>query len=310
MAGMARQFSRAFRTSGVFESGFDKHQAKQDMIARGEVLSPQNKAANMPVTGHATMDKILDSTLELVRKAEASEGQYGTSIDNLNPRIYEDMIREKAENGCRTSSLQTYISHYNRAEEARAAFTGTERHDLSHLRDLAREIGNDQPLYESRAFEKPENVIEHMQDSRHQVFATLQEGMCARFNGIQGLTRESFQGTHLDHHTGKEVGIVQLTGKGRDYTNTRVPLEIYNQAKEYLDRHGEIQVSYRDYLNDIKQACDAVNERYTGSHAFRHNGIQRNYGEVTAASGGSAGLKQASEDAGHHRENITLVYLR
>lgn len=304
-----RQFQQAWQNDAHKGIGFDKHGYKESLREEGRSFDREARA-EMPMTSHARLDDVRQTMWEVAGKMRDSNGEFGTGLRDMDPKVYEAVLADKAANGVTVDSLLQYASRMERVEEMVSRATGEERRDLSSLREYAREHGTENVL-RSRAFQDPQAVIGNLQEEKHQVFARLQEGMCARFNGIDGLNRHSFQGTRVDELTGEAVGVVELTGKGKPYTNENVPLAVYNEAREYITFHGQMGVSYKEYLDDLKLACTLAHEEYTGSHAFRHNGIQRNYnGLVAAGHSDVVAMKRASEDAGHHRIDITHTYLR
>lgn len=293
------QLSTALHQSGIHQRGFDKHTAKAEGMDRRD----------MPITGDETWGKVKGMAKDFGDFVKAEYRDVRDMAD-LPKEAYRDFVQSKLDSGCKDSTCQAYISRLDRVEQARSIHTDTPRHDLSDLRAMSHEQGDRDLQDATRAFRDPQNVIEHIEDPQARAFASLQYGLGARFNGIQGLTRENFGEVRTDPATGREMGTVTLPGKGKEYENRYVPAEVFNRAKAYVETVGRVEIRENYYRDQIKDACRLTGEHYSGSHAFRHSAAQDSVAYWTPIVGHSAAKAFASETLGHHRPEITDTYLR
>lgn len=300
MAKNARaQLLTALNNSGVHDRGFDKHEAKAQGLSKED----------MPVTGDSTWDKIKGQAKDFGDFVKREFPDVRNMAD-LPKEAYREYILEKVEDGVKDSSCQAYLSRLNRVEQARAEHTGTQRHDLSDLRTMSHDLADRSATYPHRAYEDPHAVIRAIDDPGFRGIAGLQYDLAARVNGIQGMTVHSFKGTEFNAATGREMGIVELNGKGKPYQNRLVDLDTYERAKAYVQAVGTVSFQENDYRDAVRVACETIGERYAGSHAFRHNAAQAVYQEWAGKVGHDAAKSLASEALGHHRAEIIDVYMR
>ena len=84
-----------------------------------------------------------------------------------------------------------------------------------------------------------------------------------------------------------------------------------NKINSYIEKEKSFNVSYNSYSNALKKVVQEVGEKYSGTHGFRYNYAQNrmDFYQNQGYSRDEA-LKMTSENMGHHRAEITEVYLR
>lgn len=88
--------------------------------------------------------------------------------------------------------------------------------------------------------------------------------------------------------------------------------KISAELREMADSTGKVNlIPYKAYIAQIQAACAATGEKYTGSHAFRHNYARNRFNELRQGGMSVDRAKlQVSEELFHHRLDIVDKYLR
>ena len=98
-------------------------------------------------------------------------------------------------------------------------------------------------------------------------------------------------------------------------TYQRIESEVKNGKLIDSARDGGKVSAFRfnqdGYREALKSAANATGQDYTGSHGLRHNFAQNHYAKILGEGRSqNAALKETSRALGHHRSEITKVYLR
>jgi hypothetical protein len=143
-----------------------------------------------------------------------------------------------------------------------------------------------------------------------------------RLNGDGTLYVRSKAGLQL--RTGlrsMNVCNIRLNGDGTLYVRSkagftvshfRVPSDLYARIMQFAGSNSRFTlIPYHEYLNELKTACRACGETYTGSHALRHNYAINRYETLCAEGKTEVEAKsQVAEELFHHRLDIVDTYLR
>ena len=153
---------------------------------------------------------------------------------------------------------------------------------------------------ETRAFHDPWRVIAAMDDPRAQLAATIQLETGLRSMNVVRLQLNQDGSLYIRSKAGFTVSHFAISPK------------ISAELRKLADPSGRVNlIGYKAYISQIQAACAAVGERYSGSHAFRHNFAQRRYAELRGQGLSVDRAKlQVSEELFHHRTDIVDKYLR
>lgn len=171
---------------------------------------------------------------------------------------------------------------------------------IAQARQEARDGGCVRMDVNPRAFLDPERVISNIQDPRAQLAAELQ-------------LRCGLRAANVCHIQPNADGTLFVRSKaGFTVNHFRVPNDLYNRILQFGGVNTRFTlISYHQYLNELKTACRACGEQYTGSHALRHNYAINRY-ETLRAEGKTEfeAKSQVAEELFHHRLDVVDTYLR
>ena len=182
------------------------------------------------------------------------------------------------------------------------------REDFSG-RFLANKIASELESANARgAYENPSELISHLSNETHQLVAELQWQCGFRIHEVRDIRKDSFK-SWTDGNGGVHYGI-EVRGKGGFERTVEVPKDLWDRAKETVEKDGKIDFSYQNYLSDLREASWSTGQAYQGSHGLRYNFACEKYNELIQNGWGhTEALKEVSELMGHHRPEITEHYL-
>lgn len=168
----------------------------------------------------------------------------------------------------------------------------------------------------SRAYEKPQEIIDKLEKVEHQLVASIQFEAGARINEASLIDGRRLGG--LVHVRGQEMGAINLQrgdAKGGLERTIHLPRETYLRVEAYVRENGKLHLEgdsqKNAYRSAIKDAALATGQKYTGSHGLRHNYAQsRMEQELSAGSDRRDALSDISREMGHFRPDITEHYLK
>lgn len=177
---------------------------------------------------------------------------------------------------------------------------------LDEARDLNFVVNN----YHNRRYKNPLELIANLQNTLHQLVATIQYEGGARIEGVALIKPEQLLGIKLDSVTNKEKGILFTKEKGGKEGEVLIGADTYNQLKNHLDLNKKLKINRQKYYEDIKQAAIATCENPEGSHGLRWNFAKRRMFEYAQAGYSYVdSLQQVSYEMKHNRASITQHYL-
>ena len=229
---------------------------------------------------------------------------YGKDPRRYGPETVSDYLQHRIDGGCSANTLQSIGSALGKWAAACDRAYGGDRFStwakpIAEARALGRQVCPrlDQ---ETRAFHDPWKVIGAMTDPRAQLAATLQLTTGLRSMNVCKLQLNA------------DGSLFVRSKAGFTVPNFKIPAKISAELRELADSSGRVNlIAYKPYIAAIQAACAAVGEKYTGSHAFRHNFAQSRYAELRQGGMSIDRAKlQVSEELFHHRTDIVDKYLR
>ena len=109
---------------------------------------------------------------------------------------------------------------------------------LDEARDLKYVVNN----YHNRAYNNPELLIFHLQNSLHKLAAKIQLEGGARIEGVALIKSEQLLGFKLDSITNIKKGIIFTKEKGGKVGEVLVSLETYNELQNYLSNNPKLLI--------------------------------------------------------------------
>jgi integrase len=177
---------------------------------------------------------------------------------------------------------------------------------LNEARDLKLVASN----YHNRAYNNPELLIFHLENSLHKLAAKIQLEGGARIEGVALIKSEQLLGTKLDSITNMTKGIIFTKEKGGKVGEVLVSIETYNELQNYLSNNPKFKINRQAYYEDIKQSALISNENPEASHGLRWNFAKRRMFQYAKAGYSYDDcLQQVSYEMKHNRASITKHYL-
>lgn len=156
------------------------------------------------------------------------------------------------------------------------------------------------PDYTPRAYENPQALIDNLPTEKLQIAAELQYSCGLRVSDACHITPEMVKGLEVTVHS-----------KNGQYHTVTLSPQLSERLNAVIKEEGQFSVNRGSYDYRLEQACNATGQEYHSTHGLRHNYAQDRFAEYTSK--GMTfykALQAVSEDMGHHRPDITKVYLR
>lgn len=232
------------------------------------------------------------------------EGNYGKDPRVYGPETVSDYMQHRIDGGCSANTLQSIGSALGKwAAMCDKAYTGERfaswAKPIAEARALGRQVCPHLDT-ETRAFRDPSRVIAAMSDPRAQLAAAIQ-----LTTGLRAMNVTRLQ-------LNPDGSLYVRSKAGFTAPHFKIPASISRELRALADSRGRVNlIPYRPYIAAIQAACAAVGEKYTGSHAFRHNYARSRYAELRQGGMSEDRAKlQVSEELFHHRLDVVDKYLR
>lgn len=178
------------------------------------------------------------------------------------------------------------------------------------LLDSARDLDLVADNYHNRAYEKPYELIQALQDPLHRLAATMQFEGGARLEGVGLIKPDQLQGLTTDPITQREVGVVQTKEKGGKVGDVMVLPDTYRALESHITQHKLFRIDRQAYMYAIRNTCIMLGIEPEGSHGLRWSFAKRRMFEYAQAGYSYAeSLQMVSTEMKHHRASITEHYL-
>lgn len=255
-------------------------------------------------------DEVLRTIKEL---AGFAKNHFGIKdLEKINGIILEKYIENKIADGVSRDTLENYTAHLSKlnialekiAQKSANTFQAFSKNDLVVVRELIIDLARNDQI--NRAYKYPGAVISNL---------SKKENIVGRLQLEYGLriTEASYiKSSQLFEN------LLTFSGKGG-----------YEQYKELSDdmckliydhmENGLFQVDQNRYRKELKESARIEGDTYGGSHGLRYNFAQEKFittlennldNKMSFEDAERNALKETSEALGHHREEITLHYLR
>ncbi len=291
----------------IISFGQSKHEAKAEARENGN-STWHDIGKEIGIFSYTTADQYRDIAKDLMNYTRE---QFGIKdIEKLSSEHIQAYLESKIAEGVRYSTFQKYAAALEKLEVALNQYaqshdTGQEYHfDLSSVREQASEVLERSQA--TRAYEDPKALIENIQNSDYKIIAQAQHEGGFRISELNHLSQANF----------KEGNVFQvISGKGGKDREVPLSKETYQSLKSLLDKadksDGKYKFNMNDYRNTLKEAAQASNQPYTGSHGLRWNFAQEKFMELQREGRTyEQALQEVSNLLGHERPDITEHYLR
>ena len=290
----------------IISFGQSKHEAKIEARSEG-AQTWHDIGKDIGIYSYATADQYRDISKDLMNYTKE---QFSVKdIEKLSSEHIQAYLESKIAEGVQYSTFQKYAAALEKLEVALNQYaqshnTGQEYHfDLSSVREQASEtLERNQ---QTRAYEDPKALIENIQNPEYRTIAQAQHEGGFRISELNHLSEKNFK----DNNTFQVI-----SGKGGKDREVELSKETYQALKSLLgkaDTDGKYKFDMNDYRNTLKEAAQASNQDYTGSHGLRWNFAQEKFAELQQHGRTyEQALQEVSHLLGHERADITEHYLR
>lgn len=153
--------------------------------------------------------------------------------------------------------------------------------------------------YVTRAYDNPTAIIEQLSPAA-QIAAELQYTCGLRISDACYIKPSMWVDGQLTVHS-----------KNGQYITVTPSAGLAERISAVIKEQGQFAINKNAYSYELKKACASIGEEFHGSHGLRHNFAQDCMREFTSRGMSfNESLKATSEAMGHHRQDITKVYLR
>ena len=291
----------------IISFGQSKHEAKAEARADG-ANTWHEVGKELGIYSYATADQYRDIAKDLMNYTRE---QFGfKDIEKLSSEHIQAYLENKIAEGVRYSTFQKYAAALEKLEVALNQYaqshnTGNQySFDIQDVRQQASEVLERSQA--TRAYEDPKALIENIQNSDYKIIAQAQHEGGFRISELNHISEKNFK----DNNTFRVI-----SGKGGKDREVPLSKETYQSLKSLLDKadksDGKYKFNMNDYRNTLKEAAQASNQDYTGSHGLRWNFAQEKFMELQREGRTyEQALQEVSNLLGHERPDITEHYLR
>ena len=292
------QVSTAFHESGILPED------AEDTKHEGMDANRQNGATNSHDVHQGT--SIGWSTYHAYKSIGTALGaycaeEYGVkSIYDIEPRMMAGFLDFAIGAGVGASTYDKYCSALEKVGWVINHNTGQDTDYHSTISD-SRKSGMQeiaQPDQTARAYSDPHAIIDQLPSEKMQIVAELQLSCGLRVSDACYI--KDWDGASFTAHS-----------KNGQYMQIVPPAELASRISEVIRQDGKFSVSPHAYDYQLEKACHASGQEWHGTHGLRHNyAIDRMEEYTSKGMSYEKALGKVSEDMGHHRAEITKVYLR
>ncbi len=299
----------------ISKIGHSKHYEKE-LVRLSGAKTWHEIGKGLGIYSYKALDVYRDVAKQLMSYVKSEFGI--KDIEKLTGEHVKSFLEYKIEQGVSYRTFQQYAAAVEKLEVALNRYSDISNRGNSYnfepyikqVREIAKEtLEKTNP---TRAYENPKNLIKNLTEKEHFLMAKMQYEGGARLHEGSLIKQDQLKGIDKDPFTNKEVGKIEVQGKGGYVRDIRVSADTYRQLKNYVKEKGEFKIDKNAYRADLKSAAIKTGQKYTGSHGLRWNFAQERFNELQEKGNLTyeQALKQVSEEMGHHRADITEHYLR
>lgn len=316
---LANQIRGVWASSGILQIGRSRFEDKCDvremLKASGIGATSSRIAAHTAIASYRTYDAYRAVSLDFAHFAQAK----GVSkVQDLRPEHASAFLLDKLNEGLACNTIRTYAAALSKLDQALARASKRMRIPetarlLPGVDAVRQRFNTYAPRIDvgRRAYFVPSAVVLAVKDDTHRLAAHLQLIGGLRISEVMGLHRGSLGGETIDPVFNRASGLLHIKGKGGFLRVQHLPVEDYRALAKHLGEHAGLNICYKPYLADLRQASDVAGETWGGSHGLRHNYVRSFV--IDAANAGlrsKAIMREAMERVGHHRVSELKTYCR
>lgn len=313
--GINHQVNTIFVKSGIFTPGVSKHAEKEIARASGARGWP-DLGKELKIYSYETAETYKQTWHDFATWAK--ENVQLRDIEKVTSEQIRSYLESRIADGVKYSTFEKECSALAKLENALNAYSEKfERNNEYKFRDTIKEIKIEaretlDRSIETRAYDNPRELINSIKDDFYKTIASVQYESGARINEVWQIEKSDLNGLRQDPMTNELKGWLSVEGKGGKEREIAVSQETYQRISEILERQENLHFDKDNYREALKEAAEASNQDYTGSHGLRWNFAQERMEELSEKTSLTyeEKLQQVSWEMGHERGDITEHYLR
>jgi integrase len=308
--------------------GTSRHEAKSKAVESG-AKGFSEIAKLTKIHSYGTSNTYLPYWKQLAKFAEEKKGI--TDIREISNRTVKEYLHHKMHGTIKTfSSFSKVIAAVNKMGSTLNKMSEKEglnkSYEWSKVTDKMRDLGRDKlptikeiesdlrekGLSIGRGFIDSQAVVNHINPDKNDfvLAGQMQAETGCRIHEIAVVKQDQLRGLGLDPYTNKEVGVMQVEGKGGKIREVYLSRETYKKIESKVEEK-DFKINKSGYTREIKDAAARSGQAYTGTHDFRHSWVQERMKEVINLGFSKSEAKRStSEEIGHVRPYITETYLK
>lgn len=220
---------------------------------------------------------------------------------NITPQIVSDYLIKVVDCEVKSSTFEKICSAIEKFCTCINEHNGGDGQDFHKVIDDYKAVAIEalpHPDYETRAFADPQAVIDCLPD-KMQIAAELQYTCGLRISDACHFSPDMIKG-----------GDLTVNSKNGQEHTVKPSAELMGRIQEVIKSEGQFSVNRDSYAYQIGKACEATGQNGS-SHSFRHCFAQERMSYWTGQGlSYQKALQCVSEEMGHHRPEITEMYLR
>lgn len=312
--GMGWQVTEIFNKSGILQIGSSKHSAKATARESGAktwadlgqelAIYSFSTASSYKDTWHLfssfAKEKFKLRDIEKVTSEQVREYLLSRLAEGIAIATF---VREAAALSKLENCLNMYSSKYDRGNKYEF------RSDIRQtVKDAKRLLPKPDP---HRSYFFPLRVVAATSQEKHRLASHLQFEAGARIHEISLIKPAQLLGIHQDEVTGEKIGKISVRGKGGKSRDLFLKPATYFNVSAVIEAEGKFCIDKNAYGADLRQACEVVGEKYSGSHSLRWSYAQHRMDSLQSRGKTyEQALLIVSRSMGHERADITEHYLR
>lgn len=312
--GIDFQVNTVFQESGIFQPGISKHAEKAAARDTG-ARTWADLGRELRIYSYGTAQTYKDTWHQCARWCKENLGV--KNIEKIQANHVRAFLETRIADGIKYSTFERECAALSKFENALNAYAEKKGLDVQYnFRNAIKEVKQEASqvldrTVETRAYEAPTSLISAISTEKYQVVASIQYEGGARLNEVWRIEKEDLRGIREDPHTGKQVGVIEVAGKGGKEREIAVSPETYEKAASLIEKNGNMNFDKNEYRAILKEAALGSGQDYHGSHGLRWNYAQDRMTELEKTSMTyEERLQTVAWEMGHERADITEHYLR
>jgi len=164
--------------------------------------------------------------------------------------------------------------------------------------------------YRNRAYDQPIKIIASLNNSMHQLAASIEYEGGARIEGCSLIKKAQLLGYEMDSITNKKCGVLLTKEKGGKAGKVYISSKTYEILEKHIMQNETFTINRQAYFKDIREACKNLLTKSEGTHGFRWNFAQRRlYEYAQAGYTYEQSIQAVSWEMKHNRASITEHYI-